>query len=875
MSINTMILEENLIDAILMHDKERINALLSNNTLDINYVSPNLFKLNEENKIKHTCLTAAVLTGQTEIVLKLCERKAKVNWPNTFHLGDRIQDTYLPSQIAVMKDRVDILKILIEFELDIHFANESLETLLHCAAKHESMKAAEFLIRNKADVNALNKSNQSPLDIAIEQGFITMYKLLTTSGATKILTERYNPKTEYVNEKDYKNAVLLLLQGTTSHIQQMFCEDRYSGEFYRAHSFFTTAIMKGHWQIAKLLYEKKAKHTVVLVKDIYENPNLFLKKICGRNVSPCPESIWWYALNNLESPKVRKTLHWLASVPEFRYQMNYTCTMNNHDEQTPLMSCISMHRNSRIRLLINQGALIDVQNSRGEDALLHAYKNLYSQHGRESIILLLDLGASQKQLVHFITSVIGAHRKEFYQKYATISSILTPLILKFLACTIEKEYYRVTEDYLRTKEPELLSRLIAKCAKHTATLLINEKQNSALLKEILLKMIEERKEQVKDAVLLEQALTKEMNDCIDILEQSLLNRLTTILINPPGHLLQPYFNYQLNQYKELERVAKANVITHDEYNELLPISKLDTDNTASYAKLATLANLDIKNVESYAELIRLAGLNTEREENWPIQSNIAVAKQQIAKIKEKIEAARRKVTAKQRNEQAKYTLENENPINYIKPLSINLGSKAMAISQMYRCLDPFVDIPDFILLGKMKLTPFELSLDFSQNNKTKKEQSDVEGTQENIKLVMTELYIKRSEFANKIMAKYWKALLPKQFAFGNNSASNDIGPNIKAQDKVKIRFEIANIPKNPINPIPLKNSDNDSDTELGKSLVRVIKLLESEQNNGAEIQRNLDQITSQISPDILFDLGRLLHNNIQFGRAAQRIEYKK
>ena len=69
---------------------------------------------------------------------------------------------------ATMRNRIDVIKLLLLEGADVNKQNDGKETPLHLAAQFNKTEVARLLIQNGADVNIRNDVNETPLDDADE-----------------------------------------------------------------------------------------------------------------------------------------------------------------------------------------------------------------------------------------------------------------------------------------------------------------------------------------------------------------------------------------------------------------------------------------------------------------------------------------------------------------------------------------------------------------------------------------------------------------------------------------------------------------------------------------------------------------------------------
>ncbi|XP_057318326.1 uncharacterized protein LOC130663224 [Microplitis mediator] len=92
---------------------------------------------------------------------------------------------------AIRSGNVSLVKTLIHHRAKINITYNN-NTPLHLAVEQNNYAIAEFLIKRRAEVNALTEENRSPLQIAIEKNNINLVKLLIKNNADiNVVTKNY------------------------------------------------------------------------------------------------------------------------------------------------------------------------------------------------------------------------------------------------------------------------------------------------------------------------------------------------------------------------------------------------------------------------------------------------------------------------------------------------------------------------------------------------------------------------------------------------------------------------------------------------------------------------------------------------------------
>ena len=167
-------------------------------------------KINDDTMLMH-----AVKTNDIELAEKLLKFKADTS------LGDRQNRT--PLWLCTIYNRPEIARLLIKNGASLEEVPGT-NSPLYNAIKHDNNAVAIELINLGANVNCLNRDNQTPLHCAAFRNNIEMVKILLSNGADKNITnnvkpligelvlEERKPQTalDIAREKDYREIVKLL-----------------------------------------------------------------------------------------------------------------------------------------------------------------------------------------------------------------------------------------------------------------------------------------------------------------------------------------------------------------------------------------------------------------------------------------------------------------------------------------------------------------------------------------------------------------------------------------------------------------------------------------------------------------------------------------
>jgi ankyrin repeat protein len=125
------------------------------------------------NKDGFTPLALACYFGQYEAARYLIFKGADVNQPLDGNSGIR------PIHLAVAQDHVDIVRMLIEHNVQINIQHHTGISPLHYAAKHGNPDMLVLLLEDGADVNISMEDGSLPADLAREHGYDEIADILS------------------------------------------------------------------------------------------------------------------------------------------------------------------------------------------------------------------------------------------------------------------------------------------------------------------------------------------------------------------------------------------------------------------------------------------------------------------------------------------------------------------------------------------------------------------------------------------------------------------------------------------------------------------------------------------------------------------------
>ena len=121
-----------------------------------------------------TALTVATERGKTEVVRLLLEAGADIN--------HRSGQNKFPLQFAVAENREDTLRILMKYDPKVDLVDNDGNTALHCINSRTSVSIAKILDVGGADLNILNKEQDTPLCKAVWFNNLRIVKYLANEA---------------------------------------------------------------------------------------------------------------------------------------------------------------------------------------------------------------------------------------------------------------------------------------------------------------------------------------------------------------------------------------------------------------------------------------------------------------------------------------------------------------------------------------------------------------------------------------------------------------------------------------------------------------------------------------------------------------------
>jgi len=147
-----------------------------------------LLKAGAKDEVKYRGLNAFELSSVhslKNVMEFLLDKGANVNSKIKFQ-----DDEMTPLHLAVMKNKSDVVRMLIRKGADINLRSRRLQTPLHLAAIHNVSKdILEMLLKKGADINSLDHHLQTPLFHAASRGYKDLVEFLLSKGSDPTLLD--------------------------------------------------------------------------------------------------------------------------------------------------------------------------------------------------------------------------------------------------------------------------------------------------------------------------------------------------------------------------------------------------------------------------------------------------------------------------------------------------------------------------------------------------------------------------------------------------------------------------------------------------------------------------------------------------------------
>lgn len=177
---------------------------------------------------------------QDDLVALLENKQITVNYID-FH-----GQSYLT--FAVMRNKYQCVRILVENKANINGANEHYETPLYMAASYNCPEIVQYLIKNGASIITERRTflNRSPLHVAALGGFLSCVKLLTKADANLDTKDTIGDTPLMASVRTNREFVFRFLVDSGANIEGI--------------TKFTV-----NWPLTFLAKRRQTKHTIIIV----------------------------------------------------------------------------------------------------------------------------------------------------------------------------------------------------------------------------------------------------------------------------------------------------------------------------------------------------------------------------------------------------------------------------------------------------------------------------------------------------------------------------------------------------------------------------------------------------------------------------------
>ncbi len=305
-----------------------------------------------------TALHYAAKKGHKEIAELLIANGADVNAKN--------REGQTPVDVAVVRNRSDLVKLLIEKGADIS---------LHTAARLGDLAIVKSLIEEMADINAKDTSGQTSLHYAAEYGRKDIAELLIANGANVNAKDKdgNTPGHVALGKNNRSTLELLIAKGanfTSIHLSA------YQGDLDEVRSFIDKGVdvnaknKSGETPLHKAAI-RGHKDVVELLIDNAANINATEQ----RNYTPVHYAVW----------------SWNTETAELIIEKGADVQAKDRWGWTPLHYAASGDNRGMAELLIAKGADVNAKDSSGETAL-----SVAKEKGHTEIVELLRKHGAKK-----------------------------------------------------------------------------------------------------------------------------------------------------------------------------------------------------------------------------------------------------------------------------------------------------------------------------------------------------------------------------------------------------------------------------------------------------------------------------------------------
>jgi ankyrin repeat protein len=196
--------------------KNRINMVKMLLNANTNASNTNASNLNAQNNDNLTALIAAVEKGCLEIVKLLLQHNVNVDLQ-----GDNMNTALIA---AVEKECLEIVKLLLQHNVNVDLQGDNMNTALITAVNNYNLEIVKLLLQSNANVDLQNSQGNSALMLAAEYGSMEIVKLLLQKGADLNSRDEFGNSTliAALADNHFEIIKILIEAGTDINLQ---CND--------------------------------------------------------------------------------------------------------------------------------------------------------------------------------------------------------------------------------------------------------------------------------------------------------------------------------------------------------------------------------------------------------------------------------------------------------------------------------------------------------------------------------------------------------------------------------------------------------------------------------------------------------------------------
>ena len=260
---------------------------------------------------------------------------------------------------AASLNRLDIVNIILNIDIDINLVNHKTGTVLYKAAQYGNFAIVKALIAAKADVNQVPKhwfhQGITPLYKAAQNGYTAIVELLLANGA-KVNLARSNGKTPlYVAAQNGYTAIVKLLLANGAKVNQVDLHKK---------TPLHIAVTNGHFDIVEALIKAKTDlnktnesgKTPLYIAAQYGHTEIVKALIVAKaNINQTPT----HGTQNKKTPLFIAAQYGHTDIVEILIKAKANINKTNIDNITPLWKAVYLGHAATAQILINNKAAIN------------------------------------------------------------------------------------------------------------------------------------------------------------------------------------------------------------------------------------------------------------------------------------------------------------------------------------------------------------------------------------------------------------------------------------------------------------------------------------------------------------------------------------